>query len=36
MIAQQGENGYQFAKKNFDRKILAEKYINEIKSKLQL
>jgi glycosyltransferase involved in cell wall biosynthesis len=26
----EGENGYQFAKSNFDRQILAEKYINQL------
>jgi len=29
-LIQEGENGYQFAKSNFDRQLLAEKYINEL------
>lgn len=31
LIKQQGENGYQYAIMNFDRTVLAEKYLNEIK-----
>lgn len=30
-ITQQGENGYRFAKENFDRKVLALKYLDELK-----
>jgi glycosyltransferase involved in cell wall biosynthesis len=29
-LIHEGENGYQFAKSNFDRQILAEKYINQL------
>ena len=29
-LIREGENGYQFAKLNFDRQILAEKYINQL------
>lgn len=29
-LIQEGENGYQFAKANFDRQLMAEKYINEL------
>ena len=28
----EGENGYRYAKRNFDRKVLAEKYIQELQS----
>ena len=31
-IHEQGENGYIYAKSNFDRKILAKKYLDYIKS----
>ena len=34
-IKKQGESGYQFAKENFDRSVLTEKYLNEIKRKLK-
>jgi glycosyltransferase involved in cell wall biosynthesis len=34
LMINQGENGYQFAKLNFDRKILTEKYINNIFQKI--
>ncbi|MEN9523910.1 MAG: hypothetical protein RL065_2287, partial [Bacteroidota bacterium] len=30
IITEHGENGYSFAKQNFDRKVLAEKYLFEI------
>jgi hypothetical protein len=29
-LIREGENGYQFAKSNYDRQILAEKYINQL------
>lgn len=29
-IKKEGENGYKFAKENFDRKVLAERYLNSI------
>lgn len=29
-IEKEGENGYKFAKENFDRKVLAERYLNSI------
>jgi glycosyltransferase involved in cell wall biosynthesis len=32
LIKTQGENGYQYAKDNFDRTVLAQKYLNHIKS----
>ena len=32
LLNQQGENGYQYAKKNFDRQVLAEKYLEHIKN----
>jgi glycosyltransferase involved in cell wall biosynthesis len=32
LIEQQGENGYHFAKNNFDRKVLASKYVNTVQS----
>jgi len=31
-LKRHGENGYIFAKNNFDRTILAEKYRNELKN----
>lgn len=31
LIAVQGENGYQYAKQNFDRVVLAKKYIDKLK-----
>lgn len=34
-IIRQGENGYRFAKENFDRMILADKYINSIKKAIK-
>ncbi len=34
-IIRQGENGYRFAKENFDRMILADKYINCIKKAIK-
>lgn len=34
-IIRQGEKGYQFAKDNFDRMILADKYINSIKKTIK-
>lgn len=34
-IIRQGEKGYQFAKENFDRMILADKYINSIKKSIK-
>ena len=34
-IIRQGENGYRFAKENFDRMILADKYINYIKKAIK-
>lgn len=34
-IIRQGENGYRFAKDNFDRMVLADKYINLIKKSLK-
>lgn len=34
-IIRQGEKGYQFAKENFDRMILADKYINSIKKTIK-
>ena len=30
-IVRKGQNGYDFAKNNFDRIVLAEKYLNELK-----
>ncbi len=30
LILQQGQNGYRYAKENFDRKVLAERYLTEI------
>lgn len=30
LLIQQGRNGYKYAKENFDRKVLAERYIKEI------
>lgn len=33
-LAVEGENGYVYAKENFDRSVLTEKYLNEIKRKL--
>jgi glycosyltransferase involved in cell wall biosynthesis len=35
-INRQGENGYRFAKENFDRIVLAKKYINLIEDRLKL
>lgn len=32
---QQGENGYQFVRSHFDRKVLAQKYLDEITRRLQ-
>jgi glycosyltransferase involved in cell wall biosynthesis len=34
LLKQQGENGYNFAKKNFDRKVLAQKYLVALKSQI--
>lgn len=34
-IIRQGENGYRFAKENFDRMILADKYINSVKKAIK-
>lgn len=34
-IKKQGESGYQFAKENFDRMVLAKKYLHLIQEKLQ-
>jgi glycosyltransferase involved in cell wall biosynthesis len=34
-IKRQGESGYQFAKENFDRMVLAKKYLHLIQEKLQ-
>jgi glycosyltransferase involved in cell wall biosynthesis len=34
-IIKQGESGYQFAKENFDRMVLAKKYLHLIQEKLQ-
>ncbi len=33
-LTREGNNGYFFAKKNYDRDVLAKKYINEVSSKL--
>ncbi len=30
LLSQQGQNGYKYAKENFDRKVLAERYLKEI------
>lgn len=30
LLSKQGENGYLYAKRNFDRKVLAEKYLKEL------
>jgi glycosyltransferase involved in cell wall biosynthesis len=35
LLTKQGLNGYNFAKKNFDRKILAKRYLNEIQNKIK-
>ena len=35
-VLKQGENGYKFAKSNFDRTVLAEKYIGLIKERLNI
>jgi glycosyltransferase involved in cell wall biosynthesis len=35
-VIKQGENGYKFAKSNFDRIVLAEKYIGLIKERLNI
>lgn len=35
-VIKQGENGYKFAKSNFDRTVLAEKYIGLIKERLNI
>lgn len=34
LVKQQGENGYNFAKKNFDRKVLAQNYLLALKSQV--
>ena len=31
-LEEEGENGYQFAKKNFDREVLANQYLEKIES----
>lgn len=33
-LTREGNNGYLFAKQNYDRDVLAKKYINEVKSKV--
>jgi glycosyltransferase involved in cell wall biosynthesis len=33
-LREEGENGYQYAKENFDRQVLAQKFLDKIKSKL--
>lgn len=34
-LKRQGNNGYEYAKRSFDRKVLAKKYIEEILTKLK-
>lgn len=34
-VIMEGENGYNYARENFDREILATRYINEIVHRLQ-
>ena len=34
-IKRQGENGYRFAKENFDRMVLSKKYLSLIEEKLR-
>ena len=33
-LQKEGNNGYEYAKKNFDRNVLARKYLDQIKEKV--